>query len=106
MDKKMPGYTGYKPQFYDEKAGHYDQKGVSRDNRYYIPGRCPLLTDPLPGWVTNHPGSHLGPPDQHLAPPIKANPSVSERATGWCEWGSKSIFARAELRAWEIYCEP
>ena len=33
-DKRMPGYTGYKPQFLNEDGGV-----VVRDNRYYIPGK-------------------------------------------------------------------
>lgn len=37
MDKKMPGYTGYKPQFEDEVPGFEGEK-IMRDNRYYIPG--------------------------------------------------------------------
>ena len=33
--KKMPGYTGYKPQFQNEDSG----AGNLRDNRFYIPGK-------------------------------------------------------------------
>ena len=38
----MPGYTGYKPQFADEKQGFTDQN-ILRDNRYYIPGKQAIL---------------------------------------------------------------
>ena len=34
----MPGYTGYKPQFENEKIGYNDNQ-IMRDNRYYIPGK-------------------------------------------------------------------
>ena len=34
-NKKMPGYTGYKPQFADDNL---DNAGGLRDNRFYIPG--------------------------------------------------------------------
>ena len=37
-NKKLPGYTGYKPQFQEDKA-LANEKAV-RDNRYYIPGYC------------------------------------------------------------------
>ena len=33
-EKKMPGYTGIKPQFANE-----DDEKVVRDNRFYIPGK-------------------------------------------------------------------
>ena len=38
MEAKMPGYTGYKPQFQDETPT-YQGESVARDNRFYIPGR-------------------------------------------------------------------
>ena len=37
-EKKMPGYTGYKPLYGDEKPG-FDSGSFARDNRYYIPGK-------------------------------------------------------------------
>ncbi len=36
-DKKMPGYTGYKPQFGNDQE-IINQASV-RDNRFYIPGK-------------------------------------------------------------------
>ena len=38
QDKKMPGYTGYKPQFINERVNQNDA-AVIRDNRFYIPGK-------------------------------------------------------------------
>ena len=35
-NKKMPGYTGYKPQFLEEDSA----QGGIRDNRFYIPGKA------------------------------------------------------------------
>ena len=35
--KKMPGYTGYKPQFADDQA--IINAAAVRDNRFYIPGK-------------------------------------------------------------------
>ena len=39
MEGKIPGYTGYKPQF----AGDVEEidAQVARDNRFYIPGKIP-----------------------------------------------------------------
>ena len=36
QEQKIPGYTGYKPQFVDDKE--YIDGMAQRDNRYYIPG--------------------------------------------------------------------
>ena len=38
-EKRMPGYTGYKPQFADDQA--IINQTASRDNRFYIPGKSP-----------------------------------------------------------------
>ena len=38
FEKKMPGYTGYKPQFINEKPNS-NESAVIRDNRFYIPGK-------------------------------------------------------------------
>ena len=40
-NKKMPGYTGYKPQFLTE-----DTDKNTRDNRFFIPGKFTLLSSP------------------------------------------------------------
>ena len=38
-EKRMPGYTGYKPQYVND-----DQiSGSTRDNRFYIPGMFSFL---------------------------------------------------------------
>ena len=34
-EKRMPGYTGYKPQYANDDA----ISGSTRDNRFYIPGK-------------------------------------------------------------------
>ena len=34
-EKRMPGYTGYKPQYVNDDA----ITGSTRDNRFYIPGK-------------------------------------------------------------------
>ena len=34
FEKKMPGYTGFKPKYAEE-----EENEVSRDNRFYIPGK-------------------------------------------------------------------
>ena len=36
--QRIPGYTGYKPQFEDEIPGENNSQ-VTRDNRFYIPGK-------------------------------------------------------------------
>ena len=35
-EKRMPGYTGYKPQYVNDD----DVSASTRDNRFYIPGKC------------------------------------------------------------------
>ena len=34
-EKRMPGYTGYKPQYVNDD----EITGSTRDNRFYIPGK-------------------------------------------------------------------
>ena len=34
-EKRMPGYTGYKPQYVNDD----DVSASTRDNRFYIPGK-------------------------------------------------------------------
>ena len=38
-EKKMPGYTGFRPQFANE-----GDECIKRDNRFYIPGKSSYLT--------------------------------------------------------------
>ena len=42
-EKRMPGYTGYKPQFADE-----EDEGIQRDNRYFIPGKFTKIFEDFP----------------------------------------------------------
>ena len=38
-EKRMPGYTGYKPQYVNDD----DVSASTRDNRFYIPGKYQLI---------------------------------------------------------------